>query len=66
MQRYRVSGMTCGHCASTVEKAVKSIDPGANVTVELKTGVVEVRTQAEPGRVSDAIRDAGYENQLAA
>lgn len=29
MDRYRVPGMTCGHCASVIRRAVKSIDPQA-------------------------------------
>ncbi len=63
MQRYKVSDMTCGHCASVVEKAVKSVDPEADVFVDLPTGNVDVRSNANADRIAEAIRSAGYENQ---
>lgn len=63
MQRYKVSDMTCGHCASVVEKAVKSVDSEADVSVDLQTGHVDVRSNANADRIAEAIRSAGYENQ---
>lgn len=35
MYSLSISDMTCSHCAGTVEKAVKSVDPNARVTVDL-------------------------------
>lgn len=63
MQRYKVPDMTCGHWASTVEKAVKSVDPQASVSVDLATKKVSVDGQADRDRVAEAIRSAGYEPQ---
>ncbi len=59
MQRYKVSDMTCGHCASVVEKAVKDIDAKAGVSVDLMTGHVDVCTDADAERIAEAIRFAG-------
>ena len=63
MVKLKVEQMSCGHCAATVQKAVKSVDPGADVQVDLARGAVLVRTTAEEARISEAIRDAGYPNQ---
>lgn len=63
MPRYKVSDMTCGHCVAVVEKAVTSVDPEAGVSVDLATGHVDVRSNADAERIAEAIRSAGYENQ---
>ncbi|MBV1788088.1 cation transporter [Marinobacterium sp. D7] len=59
----KVTGMSCGHCVSAIEKAVKSLDPQAEVTADLATGKVTVNSDIEMTPISDAIREAGYENQ---
>jgi copper chaperone len=61
MFRYSVPDMTCGHCAQTIEKAVKSVDPQAEIAVDLATKEVTVRSEADEARVARSIRDAGYE-----
>ena len=38
MLKLKVDEMSCGHCASTVQKAVKSVDPVAQVSVDLPPG----------------------------
>lgn len=63
MPHYKVSDMTCGHCASTIEKAVKSVDPQAKVSVDLAAKEVTVDGQGDQTRISEAIRSAGYEPQ---
>ncbi len=63
MQRYKVLDMTCGHCASVIEKAVKSVDAQAQVSVDLAQGEVTVQSGADEARIAEAIRTAGYENQ---
>ncbi len=57
---YKVSGMTCGHCAATVTKAVQQAAPAAQVRVDLKNGTVEVVGQHDSGHVAAAIEAAGY------
>lgn len=63
MLKLRVENMTCGHCAATVQKSVRSIDPAATVDVDLAAGTVFVETDADQARVSEAIRSAGYANE---
>jgi copper chaperone len=62
MLKLKVPEMSCGHCASAIEKAVKSIDPTATVAVDLGTSTVAVESSADENEVSDAIRAAGYDN----
>ncbi len=66
MLKLNVPDMTCGHCASTVEKAVKSVDPAAKVKVDLGSKTVTVDTVADETKVKDVIRSAGYENEKVA
>ncbi|HEY3482473.1 MAG TPA: heavy-metal-associated domain-containing protein [Streptomyces sp.] len=59
---YTVTGMTCGHCARSVEKEIRGLGGVSGVTVELVTGVVTVRS-AETLAVADvrgAVEEAGY------
>lgn len=60
----KVSGMSCGHCVSTIEKAVKGLDPAAEVSADLATGKVTVTSTLEAAPISQAIQDAGYESQV--
>jgi len=67
MLKLSVPKMSCGHCASTIEKAVKSVDPGAKITVDLSKATVAISTSSSGKAISQAIKQAGYENaELAA
>ncbi|WP_284617243.1 heavy-metal-associated domain-containing protein [Aquabacterium humicola] len=61
MLTYRVDDMTCGHCASTITSAVRAVDRGARVQIDLAQHVVAVETtEADAREVADAITEAGY------
>ena len=66
MLKLKVPDMSCGHCASTIEKAVKSVDAAAQVAVNLGSSTVAVETKADETAIRDVIRSAGYDNELAA
>lgn len=60
---YTVTGMTCGHCVSTIEGALDKVTGVSNVVVDLAAGVVTVTSE---GPVPDAevrasVVDAGFE-----
>lgn len=55
-----VQGMTCGHCVSAVTRAVKTVDPEADVQVDLGTGRVRVEGRSSAEALGKAIADAGY------
>jgi copper chaperone len=61
MITFKVDGMTCGHCVAAVKRAVQSVEPGADVSVDLENGTVAVVTEGEPGRFADALRGEGYQ-----
>jgi copper chaperone len=56
-----VKGMTCGHCVKAVTNAVHEVDSQAKVDVDLASGTVQVDSKAPPGRIEQAIVEAGYE-----
>jgi copper chaperone len=66
MHRYSIPSMTCGYCAGTIDRAVKTVDPKAEVSVDLKARGVSVRSGAEEAEIAAAIRAAGYEAITAA
>ncbi len=44
----KVEGMTCGGCAAAVTKAIRRLDPEAEVSVDLERGQVAVVTGPRP------------------
>jgi copper chaperone len=61
MQVFRVDDMTCGHCVSTITKAIKATDKDAKVTIDLAQHLVMVEpTEADAQELHDAITEAGY------
>jgi copper chaperone len=60
---YTVSGMTCGHCVSSVTEEVEQIAGVTGVNVDLPTGRVTVTSQAplDDVQVKDAVEEAGYQ-----
>ena len=61
MIAFEVKDMTCGHCVSTVGNAVKAVDAGARVQIDLASHRVEIESaQADAAALGDAIREAGY------
>jgi copper chaperone len=61
MQVFRVNDMTCGHCVSTITKAIKATDKDAKVTIDLAQHLVMVEpTEADAQDLTDAITEAGY------
>lgn len=61
MLAFRVDDMTCGHCASTITKAVRAVDAGAKVEIDLAQHLVRIDpTKANGRELSEAIAEAGY------
>ena len=61
MTTFAVKDMTCGHCVSTITKAVKTVDQGAKVQIDLATHRVTIDSaEADAAQLSEAIKDAGY------
>lgn len=60
MYHLNVSDMTCDHCVSAVEKAVKSVDPNAKVAVNLEAQTASIDSQIGSDAFIAAIEAAGY------
>jgi copper chaperone len=60
MYHLNIPDMTCGHCVSTVEKAVKTVDPNASVAVDLGTKTVSIKSQVASEAFIASIASAGY------
>lgn len=61
MITFEVNDMTCGHCVSTITNAVRSVDKGAKVQIDLSTRHVQIEpTEADAQRLRDVITEAGY------
>jgi len=56
-----VSGMSCGHCAQTVTKAVEALPLVERALVDLDAGTVRVEGSAPLAAIREAIEEAGYE-----
>jgi len=59
-ETYKVLGMTCGGCASSVTKAIVAAAPGAAVEINLDDKAVTV-SGADETAVKQAVEDAGFE-----
>jgi copper chaperone len=55
-----VPNMACSACGETITKAVKTVDPTANIEADPKTKQVNIETQASETAVKQAIAAAGY------
>ncbi|GAA2893940.1 heavy-metal-associated domain-containing protein [Streptosporangium fragile] len=59
---YTVTGMTCGHCVSSVKEEVGEVPGVTGVEVDLQTGRVEISGDSlDDAAIRAAIKEAGYE-----
>lgn len=59
--KFSVPDMSCGHCTSAIEKAVKSKAPEAEVSCDLSDHTVAIEGVVPAETAEAAIREAGYE-----
>lgn len=62
---YDVTGMTCGHCVSSVTEELSSLDAVTAVDVQLNAGgasrvTVGSTAPLDPAAVRSAVEEAGY------
>lgn len=60
MVNFTVNDMTCNHCVGTVNKAVLSVDPLAEVNIDLATKKVAIQSDKAASEFAHAIEEAGY------
>jgi copper chaperone len=57
---YTVTGMTCGHCKSSVTSEVLQVPGVSAVDVDLDSGTLTVRGDADDDAIRKAVDEAGY------
>jgi copper chaperone len=60
-----VSGMTCGHCISSVSEEIESLAGVEGVDVDLNAGGISTVTitssrELAPAEIGEAVAEAGY------
>ena len=60
MQRYKVSGMTCGHCSKSVTRSVEALSSVERALVDLDRGELAVEGTADEQEIRRAVTEAGY------
>ncbi|TDD05545.1 copper chaperone [Nonomuraea deserti] len=60
---YTVTGMTCGHCVSSVKEEVSEVAGVTSVEVDLAGGLLTVGSDApvDAALIAAAVKEAGYE-----
>ena len=60
---YIVTGMTCGHCVSSVTEELTKVDGVSDVAIDLATGAVTITSTGpvDAATVRAAVDEAGYE-----
>jgi copper chaperone len=61
-----VNDMTCGHCASTITRAVKEVDAASRCEIDLASKTVRIDSAQPAADFQAAIEEAGYTPQPAA
>ena len=60
-QIFTVTGMTCGHCEQAVTRALKQVDPLAEVRIDRAANQVVVQSHQAREVLAKAIAEEGYE-----
>ena len=59
-QLFNVEGMTCGHCEKAVTKALMTLDPQAQITIDRSQNKVQVASELPREKLMQAIANEGY------
>lgn len=60
MVTFQVNDMTCGHCASTISRAIAGVDSAARLDIRIQQKLVRISSTAPAAELAQAIQDAGY------
>ena len=62
-QLFHVEGMTCGHCEKAVIRALLTVDPHAQVSIDRSQNKVQVDSEQAHELLRKAIEAEGYQVQ---
>lgn len=57
---FEVSGMTCAHCEKAVTRAIKQVDPAAEVAIDRAQNKVDAQSDKPHQDLVKAIAEEGY------
>ena len=57
---WTVTGMTCGHCEMAVKRALRQVDPQAEVKIDRALNLVQVESSQPREALARAIAEEGY------
>lgn len=60
MTKFLIPDMSCGHCKSTIETTVKSLEPAATLDFDMAQRSVEIVSAALVADILAALNSAGY------
>lgn len=60
IQTFTVTGMTCGHCEKAVTRALKQVDPQAEITIDRTANRVDIQSDQVREALRQAIAEEGY------
>ena len=60
MTTLHIPDMSCGHCKSTVEKTIHSLDPAARIEFDMAARKVAVESSADAMAVTAALAKVGF------
>ena len=63
MIEFTVNDMTCGHCASTITRAVREVDSASRCEIDLAGHKVRIESSHGAEEFRTAIAEAGYTPQ---
>jgi copper chaperone len=60
MDTFHIPDMSCGHCLATVEKAIHTLDPEAQIDFDMEARRIELDSRATAADVRSVLAAAGY------
>ncbi len=59
-QIFEVTGMTCEHCEKAITRAIKRLDPTADVAIDRAQNKVQVQSELPREALAKVIAEEGY------
>ncbi len=60
MLEFQVENLSCGSCANVISRAIKTIDPNVQVSVDVASQIVRVESGCSEKELANLIEECGY------
>jgi len=58
--QFNVPDMSCGHCKSAIETALRALDPLVEIEFDMQSRTIAVDSDASAENISAALQQAGF------